>query len=88
MIGDEFATPVRPPGEAVAVYFVIAKPPFDAGASNSTVACEDVKLTDTFCGAVGEPSGVPGEDSVDGVEAPCALTATMVNVYATPLVRP
>jgi hypothetical protein len=72
---------VAPPGEAVAVYEVIAFPPFDAGAvhdSGTWPFCPLVAVT--AVGAPGGPYGIADADAVLAVLVPLAFVAVTVNV--------
>ena len=51
--GLEEQLPVAPPGEAVAVYPVIAAPPLELGAVNATVAVPSPADADVMVGWVG-----------------------------------
>jgi hypothetical protein len=78
---------VDPPGLAVAVYCVIADPPFDAGAVQDTAswALPGVRLTPV--GAPGIVDGVPVAPA-DAGPVPMALVAVTETVYEVPLARP
>jgi len=71
---------VPPPGAAVAVYAVMAAPPFDAGAVHDTVACSCPAAAVAPVGASGGPVGVTGSVVFDSGESPAALVAFTVNV--------
>ena len=78
--GDPGPLTVIPPGEDVAVYEVIGKPPFEAGAVNATPACV---LPATARVIVGAPGSVAGVTLFEGAEAspvPTALVAVTVKV--------
>ena len=80
---------VNPPGEDVAVYDVIADPPFAAGAVNDTTANEVPATADTPVGASGATIvGVTEFDALDALLVPIVVVAVTVNVYADPFVRP
>jgi len=90
VIGLDAAEPVKPPGVDVAVYEVIALPPFDAGAEKFTVAEASPAVAVT---PVGAPGGVTVEgvtlfEAADAGPVPIALVAFTLNVYAVPFVSP
>lgn len=73
----------------VAVYMVIAEPPFDAGAVNAIVAdVEPNAATAPIPGAPGGPRVVNGADGADAAEVPAAFVAVTVNVYEVLAVSP
>jgi hypothetical protein len=88
VIGDPAALALMPPGLDVAVYAVIAAPPFDTGAPKLTVACVLPAVADTEVGAPGTVRGVTLFDGAEGALTPAMFVAVTVNVYAVPLVRP
>jgi hypothetical protein len=78
---------VAPPGDAVAVYDVIADPPFDAGAVHETAACAFPGVADTPVGAPGTttpaPQALPVRVAVE-VQVPerartCGVTFALVD---------
>ena len=71
---------VKDPGEDVTVYWVIAAPPFDAGAVHDTVACPLPLVADTPVGEPGTPTGVMALEAVDVDPVPALLVAATVNV--------
>lgn len=79
---------VNPPVLAVTVYEVIELPPSAAGGHQLTVALVFPATATTFVGAPGTVRGVTGFDGSDGGPLPTMFTATTVNVYVTPFVRP
>ncbi len=67
---------------------MIADPPLEAGAVNSTVAVvRPVAVAVPMVGASGVVAGVT-ETEDEATESPAELTAFNVIVYAVPLVRP
>jgi hypothetical protein len=83
VIGLAAPVAVFPPGDAVAVYDVIAAPPFDAGSLNVTVACPLPAVAATALGAPGTVGGADGVTAFDGAEAgpaPALFVAVTVNV--------
>src|SRR5688572_9238134 len=80
--------PVRPPGDEVAVYAVIAAPPLEAGAVKATVACALPPVAVPMVGAPGTVAGVTLLDAADAAPVPIAFVAVTVKVYAVPLARP
>ena len=71
---------VRPPGEAVTVYPVMADPSSDAGAVHDTVACSCPATAVTAVGTVGTSAGVTDPVVFDGGESPAAFVALTVKV--------
>ena len=69
------------------MYDVIAEP-FDAGAVHETVIFSVPATTTTLVGASGAFAGVIGLEAVEGREAPFALLAFTVKVYAVPFDKP
>jgi hypothetical protein len=80
--------PMKPPGDDVAVYAVIAEPPLLAGAVNVTLACALPAVAVPIVGAPGTVAGVTLFDAAEGALPPTALLAVTVKVYAVPLARP
>jgi hypothetical protein len=70
---------VAPPGDAVAVYELIADPPVEAGAVHETAACAFPGVADTPVGAPGVVAGVTVVPVLVG-PAPAALVAVTVTV--------
>ena len=54
---------VAPPGEAVAVYEVIAAPPFEEGALQEIVAWASPAVADAEVGAPGAPVGITAAEA-------------------------
>ena len=77
MIGLPEAVAVLPPGEEVAVYWVIGLPPLDDGAVNVTVACVFPDVAVPIVGAPGTvaAAGVTLLDSNEAAPVPTALVA-------------
>jgi hypothetical protein len=73
---------VRPPGEAVTVYPVIAEPPSLAGAVHDTAAWAFPAVPLTPVGAPGTVHGVTAAEAADAAEVPATFVAVTVNVYA------
>ena len=71
---------VKLPGEDVTVYWVIAAPPFDAGAIHETSASVLPPVADTPVGEPGTPTGVMALEAVDVDPVPALLVAATVNV--------
>jgi hypothetical protein len=71
---------VKPPGEDVALYDVIAAPPLDAGAVQLTDACPLPAVAVTFVGAPGGAAGVTLLEAVEAGPFPAELVAVTVNV--------
>src|SRR3954464_13067919 len=71
---------VRPPGEEVTVYPVMALPPLDAGAVQLTLACALPAVAVTPVGAPGTPRGTIAADGADADPAPAALLAKTIKV--------
>jgi hypothetical protein len=80
--------PVKPPGEDVAVYDVIAEPPLLAGAANVTLACAFPAVAVPMVGAPGIVAGVTLFDAADAGPVPSALVAVTAKVYAVPFASP
>jgi hypothetical protein len=78
---------VAPPGIAVTKYCVTGAP-LSAGAVHDTVAVADPRMATTSVGALGSVAGVIAADGTDAVELPTMFSATTLNVYCVPLVRP
>jgi hypothetical protein len=69
------------------VYDVIAEP-FDAGAVHETVIFSVPATTTTLVGASGAFAGVIELEASDALDAPFALLAFTVKVYAVPFDKP
>jgi hypothetical protein len=91
VIGHDGADACAPPGDAVAVYELIAAPPLSDGAVQLTVACPSATTAETFVGAPGgdgppppgDGAGALGVTAVDGADAlpvPTPFVAFTVNV--------
>jgi hypothetical protein len=80
--------PVKPPGEDIAVYDVIAEPPLLAGAVKATLACALPAVAVPMVGAPGIVAGVVLFDAADAGPVPSALVAVTVKVYAVPFASP
>lgn len=78
--GDAAPDFVKPPGLEVAVYEVIAEPPFDPGAVKDTDTCAFPAVPMTVVGAPGTVAGVTEFDGAEAGPAPAAFVATAVNV--------
>lgn len=79
---------VADPGEAVAVYPVIAEPPVDAGAVQVSDTCESPVVPVRAVGAPGTVRGVIADEADDAEPGPAAFVATTVKVYAVPFDNP
>ena len=80
---------VNPPGDEVAVYEVIAEPPFEAGALNLTVAERLLVVVATSeVGAPGAPTVVIELEALEAEPVPAELDAVTINVYEVPAVKP
>ena len=89
-IGLAVPMAVMPPGFEVTEYEVIGVPPSLNGAWKLTVACASPAVACGNSGWLGTTL-VVGVTEFDGPEVgplPATLLATMVNVYATPLLSP
>jgi len=82
VIGLPEAVAVLPPGEEVAVYWVIGLPPLDDGAVNVTVACVFPAVAVPIVGGPGTVAavGVTLLDADDAGPVPTALVAVTVKV--------
>ena len=80
--------PVKPPGLEVAVYPVIAVPPFGAGAVKVTVACVFPRVAVPIVGAPGTMLGTTPLEALEAAPVPTAFVAWTVKVYAVPFVKP
>ena len=81
VIGEDAPVAVRPPGEAVTVYPVIADPPVFVGAVKLTVALPLLTVAEIPVGVPGAlAASVTAEEAPDAVPAPMAFVAVTVNV--------
>jgi hypothetical protein len=81
VIGEDVPVAVKPPGEEVTVYPVIAEPPLSLGAVKLTVALPLLPLALIPVGTPGAiGNGVTADDGVELVPGPTALVATTVKV--------
>ena len=79
--GLETAVHVRPPGDEVTVYPVMAEPPLFSGAVQDTTAEALPAVADTAVGGPGKPAtGVTGEEAVEAALVPTAFVAFTVKV--------
>jgi hypothetical protein len=78
--GELAPVAVKPPGEEVTVYPVMALPPSEAGAVNATLAWAFPAVATGLVGAPGTVLGVTAADVTDAREFPAALVATTVKV--------
>jgi hypothetical protein len=69
-----------PEPEAATTYFVIAEPPFDAGATHFTVACALPAVAVTPVGAPGGAAGLTAAEGLDRGLVPSAFVAVTLNV--------
>ena len=77
--GDEAPVAVRPPGEAVTVYPVIAAPPVFAGAVKLTVALPLLPLAEILVGTPGAVgAGVTADDALEELPEPFPFVAVTV----------
>ena len=79
---------VLAPGEDVAVYPVMALPPFEAGAAHVIVAWPLPGPATTVDGAPGTGIGTAAPEGDDPGPVPTVFVAVTVNVYGLPFVRP
>ena len=87
-LADGATVQVKPSGEEVIVYPVIAEPPLLAGAVTVIVAEAGVLDDALIPGAPGIVFGIAATDAVDASEVNSAFSATTVNVYSVPFVKP
>ena len=81
VIGEEEPFAVRPPGEEVTVYPVIADPPVFVGAVKLTVALPLLAVAEILVGTPGAVNaGVTGEDALEELPAPLPFVAVTVKV--------
>ena len=80
VIGEAAPLAMMPPGDEVAVYEVIADPPFEAGGVNATVACPLPAVAMPIVGAPGTAAGVTLFEGVDEGPVPVAFVAVTVKV--------
>ena len=71
---------LRPPGDEVTVYPVIAEPPVLAGLVHVIVACEAPAVALRPVGAPGVLAGITAVDASEAELVPRELVAVMVNV--------
>ena len=77
----EFApVAIKPPGEDVTLYPVMALPPVEFGAVNATLTCALPAVATGLVGAPGTVIGVTAADAAEATEFPTALVATTVKV--------
>ena len=79
---------VKPPGDEVIVYPVIAEPPLLTGAVTVIVAVPGVLDEALIPGAPGKVFGIAARDAVEASDVNSAFSATTVKVYAVPFVKP
>ena len=70
------------------MYDFTATPPLSTGGTQLTMALPSFAETATLRGAEGTVRGITGAEAVELPLVPNTLTATAVNVYVVPLVRP
>jgi hypothetical protein len=80
VMGHVVAEACAPPGEAVAVYAVIAAPPLLAGAVQLTVACWSPATAEMPVGGSDGPVGVTALEAAEAAPEETALLAVTVNV--------
>ena len=81
VIGEDVPVAVKPPGEEVTVYPVIAEPPLSLGAVKLTVALPLLPVAEIIVGTPGAiGNGVTAADGVELVPVPMALVAVTVKV--------
>ena len=89
VIGEDAPVAVRPPGEEVTVYPVIADPPVFVGAVKLTVALPLLTVAEIPVGVPGAvAAGLTADDAFEAVPVATELVAMTVKVYAVPLVSP
>ena len=71
---------VMPPGLEVAVYDVIAVPPFTTGGVKATVICPTPAVTAPIVGAFGTVAGITLGELPDAGPVPIAFVAFTVKV--------
>ena len=71
---------VKPPGLEVAVYDVIALPPLEIGAVNTTFACPIPFTAVPIVGALGTVAGVTAGEATDARLEPTMFVALTVKV--------
>ena len=71
---------VRPPGDTVTVYEVIAEPPSVAGGAKVTTASVPTAVAATLVGTPGGPSGVTAFDGADAALVPEPFMAVTAKV--------
>ncbi len=80
MIGLVVPVPVRPPGELITVYPVMALPPLAAGAVKVTEADPLPAVAVPMVGAPGTVAGVTELEALEAAPVPTALVAVTVKV--------
>jgi hypothetical protein len=80
VIGLPTPLAVRPPGDEVTVYEVIAAPPLLTGGVNEIVAWLSPPIASGAVGAPGKPTGTTALDGTDGGPVPALFVAVTVNV--------
>jgi hypothetical protein len=83
-----FVEQLNPPGDAIAVYPVIAVPPSDPVAVQLTRDLAFSICPLTFVGALGAVAPLRLSVAIDGDELPLVFVATTTNLYAVPFVNP
>jgi hypothetical protein len=78
--GELVPVVLKPPGEDVTVYPVIALPPSEPGALKTTLACAKPAVATGLVGGEGTVLGVTDPDGAEATEFPTALVATTVKV--------
>lgn len=71
---------VKPPVVEVAVYDVIALPPLESGAVNTTFACPTPAVAVPITGAPGVVAGVTAGEAADAGPVPLTFVALTVKV--------
>jgi hypothetical protein len=71
--------PVILPGLEVAIYIMIALPPFDTGGVKATLAWALPPVATPIVGAPGTPIGITLLEAADVAPTPLALVAITVN---------
>lgn len=89
MSGLALPVTARPPGDAVAVYELMLRPPVLEGAVKETVTLRFAPATEVIAGAPGTPVGVTALEALEAAPVfPALFVAVTVKVYEVPLVRP
>jgi hypothetical protein len=76
--GELAPVAVKPPGEDVTVYPVMALPPSEAGGINATLAWALPAVATGLVGAPGTVLGITDPDATEAIEFPAALVAKTV----------